>query len=302
MRCSTLTVSVFGFATIALAAPQIHSRHENVNRGIGQSNAFEARGLTWKPARRDNNNNALQNLLNFNSFGSISNNDFNSFQQQTVVVITQERGRQLSNSDRQSEQQLSEFIQQQLFLLQVQNWMSDNIRRNHYNSRNNNRNTVIVIVQQVIDNRNGRNNRRWFTRQIESNRNRDQQVVVVIEDQNVLRINGDLNLSGRGPSGTSAFFAQTSASAQSQAQAPVGIYEPNAPTFGGYSPNINLLPSDVQQPQFGFGSLSADPALIVQQSQDAFVSFEQQSQRTEDDAIAQIQAVATSSIVNSDVI
>ncbi|EHK96635.1 hypothetical protein GLAREA_11368 [Glarea lozoyensis ATCC 20868] len=294
MLFTTLTVSALGLASVAFAAPHLHSRKE-VSARTPATDSLSSRGITWKPSKRSGNN----NLFNYNSFGrdDVSNNDFFSFQQETIIVITEQQGRNRDDDRRRDDEDFAILIQQQLFLLQSQNYVFDNIRRNHFNSRNNNVNTVIIIVQEVNDNRRGDNRRRYYTRQIESNRNRDEQVVVIIQEQTVLVINGDLGISG---SPTASGFAPQSTGISGQFQE--GIYDPNAQSFGGFNPNINLLPFDVEQPQFGFGNQGADPALVAFESQEIIIAFQQEDQRSRDDNIQTVIAIKTETVVVSNII
>jgi hypothetical protein len=97
------------------------------------------RGLTWTPKKRGNKFNQFASISNFNSFSEVAIvQDFSSFSQETVVVINQFQGNSFSQQQLQQEQELVVLIQEQMFLLQSQNFIVDNIRKNHFNSRNNN--------------------------------------------------------------------------------------------------------------------------------------------------------------------
>jgi hypothetical protein len=161
---------------------------------------------------------------------------------------------------------------------------------------------VIIIVQEVRDNRRGDNRQRYFTRQIESNRNRDEQVVVVIQEQTVIVINGDIGSSISGGSPTGGFAPQSTGSAQQLQQFQQGIYDPNAQSFGGFNANINLLPSDVQTPQFNYANQGSDPALVAFESQEIVVAFQDSNQRSRDDSIQTVVAVKTETVVVSNII
>ena len=156
-------------------------------------------------------------------------------------------------------------------------------------------------MQEVNDNRRGDNRRRYYTRQIESNRDRDEQVVVIIQEQTVLVINGDLGISGFSGSPTgSAFPPSTTGGFSGQFQD--GIYDPSASSFGGFNPNINLLPFDVEQPQFGFGNQGSDPALVAFESQQIVIAFQDENDRRRDDDIQTVIAVKTETVVVSNII
>lgn len=97
------------------------------------------RGLTWTPKKRQSSFEQFASITNFNSFSSNSfQNDFSSFSQETVVVINEFQGNSFAQQELALEQELVQLVQEQLFLLQAQNAIVDNIRSNHFNSQNNN--------------------------------------------------------------------------------------------------------------------------------------------------------------------
>jgi hypothetical protein len=123
---------------------------------------------------------------------------------------------------------------------------------------------------------------------------------VIIQEQTIITINGDLGISGTPTA--SGIGAQSTDSAQPAQQFQQGIYDPNAQSFGGFNPNINLLPDDVQQPQFGFGSQGSDPALVAFESQEIIVAFQQNDQRSRDDKIQEVVAIKKETVVISNII
>ncbi|KAF4624438.1 hypothetical protein G7Y89_g13733 [Cudoniella acicularis] len=287
MLFTTLSVSALGFAAVSFAAPQLHSRFEVEKREPAQP---VERGLTWTPHKRSRGNFQLPSN-SFNSFGSSSNNffnDFNSFSQssENTIIITEIQENSLSESEFESEQQFSQLIQEQLFLDQSQNFISDNIRRNHFNSRNSNVNTIILIVSQVTDSRNGGSNSRYFSRQIESNSNIQEQEVVIITDSNQFNIGGSNSNSQFVPSSTSVSQAQSTGipSTITGSQSNVGLYQPGA-SWQGFNPNIQLLPSGISEPSFNFGQSDTDPAIIILENQQTYVEFLEQSEESLDSSI-----------------
>ncbi|KAG9239738.1 hypothetical protein BJ875DRAFT_1564 [Amylocarpus encephaloides] len=297
MLFSTLTVSAFGLAAVAIAAPShLQSRYQEI--ASREPSKVVARGLTWQPKKRQS---SISDLLNFNSFGGDNkfNNDFFAFQQETIIIITEQENNRLDSGRFQQEEQFSQLIQEQLFLLQVQSFMCDNIRRNHFNNRNRNVNTIIIIVQEVIDNRFGNNNRRYFTRQIESNSRSREQIVVIIQETNIINIGGQSLFSG---TPTGSFGAQSTDSARIGGESQRGTYVPNESQFGGFNSNINLLPEGIDVPQFGFGRQDVDPAIIVQQSQQVFISFSDSDNQRKDDNARGQQSFGSDSISLSDII
>lgn len=286
MLFPTLSVSVLGFAAVSYAAPQLHSRFAT-DAAKREAIMPVERGLTWTPKKRQNNIGAI---ANFNSFSNVGfSQDFNSFQQETVIVINQLSGAEiLAQQQLQQEQELVGLIQEQLFLLQSQNFISDNIRKNHFNSKNSNVNTVILIVQQVNDNRSGKSNTRYMTRQLQSNSNNNNQEVIIIQEENVLNVGGQNNVPS---SVSSAFGAQASGGAQLNGQdqaSNIGTYQPGLTQFQGLNSNMDLLPAGLSGfPQFNFGTQDVDPALIILQNQQAEVVFLDQSQSNEDNNISE---------------
>lgn len=140
----------------------------------------------------------------------------------------------------------------------------------------------------MSDNRGGNQKNRYITRQIQSNSNVKEQVVVIIQEQNTIQVGGsgfnsNSNSNGASPTGSSSAAQSTgSVSAAANATA-IGTYQPDLAQFPGYTPNIDLLPADLQQaPQFNFGTQGADPAIIIQANQAVFVQFNDQSQKAQD--------------------
>lgn len=138
-----------------------------------------------------------------------------------------------------------------------------------------------------------------MTRQIQSNSNVQEQVVVIIQEQNTIQVGGsgsnsnsNSNSNGASPTGSSSAAQSTgSVSAAANATA-IGTYQPDLAQFPGYTPNIDLLPADLQQaPQFNFGSQGADPAIIIQANQAVFVEFNDQSQKAQDQSTASAEII-----------
>lgn len=285
---------MLGFAAISSAAPHLNSRFEE-HAAIKREAIMPAeRGLTWTPKKRQSSINQIASVTDI----SIQQ-DFSSFSKQTVVIINQLAANILQLQQILLEQELVALVQEQLFLLQLQNSIVDNIRKNHFKNKNSNVNTIIVIVQQVSDNRGGNQKNRYMTRQIQSNSNVQEQVVVIIQEQNTIQVGGsgsnsnsNSNSNGASPTGSSS-AAQSTASVSAAANATaIGTYQPDLAQFPGYTPNIDLLPADLQQaPQFNFGSQGADPAIIIQANQAVFVEFNDQSQKAQDQSTASAEII-----------
>ena len=91
------------------------------------------RGLTWTPKKRQSGINQIASVTDI----SIQQ-DFSSFSRETVVIINQFQSNALARLQLQLEQELVALVQEQLFLLQLQNSIVDNIRKNHYKNKNRN--------------------------------------------------------------------------------------------------------------------------------------------------------------------
>jgi len=166
-------------------------------------------------------------------------------------------------------------------------------------------NTVILIVQQVNDNRGGNSNGRYFTRQIQSNSNIQEQVVVVIQEQNVINVGGSNGISNSlFPTGVSEAQAQsTGAVGAEQASANIGTYQPDLSQFQGFNANIDLLPSGLSQfPSFNFGQQDIDPAVIILENQQMFVGFASQNSQSIDNSISNAEIISAIGGGNSNII
>jgi hypothetical protein len=144
-------------------------------------------------------------------------------------------------------------------------------------------NTIILIVQQVSDNRGGNQNNRYITRQIQSNFDVKEQIVIIIQDQNTVSVGGSNTPSLTGSSSAAQSTGSANASSANASSANIGTYQSGLSQFGGYTPNIDLLPAEVNSlPSFNFGAQGVDPAIIIQENQAVFVEFVDQSKESKD--------------------
>ncbi|PVH82341.1 hypothetical protein DL98DRAFT_514084 [Cadophora sp. DSE1049] len=257
------TLPIFGLVAIASAAPRLHSRFEK------EVSAPAARGLQWTPRSvSPRSNNYVTNFVSgFDSTVII--------QQQTITILQLSNAQALAELQLQAELLLVQAIQQQLIAQQQLQFAIDNIRINTFLNVNPNVNTVAVILTQVNDNRDQNNrNARYFTRQIQSNPSASEQVFVQITEVSQMNI-GDFSV----PTPTSEGAAAPSGTASAASFA--------APQFGSYTPGgnvslqaqgINLYPFGVAAPSFGNSKSFIDPALIIQPSQQLFVTDQNQNQ------------------------
>ncbi|KAH7361050.1 hypothetical protein BKA65DRAFT_197478 [Rhexocercosporidium sp. MPI-PUGE-AT-0058] len=258
------TLPIFGLVAIASAAPRLHSRFEK------EVDAPAAQGIQWTPrSLTPRGNNYVTNFVSgFDSTLII--------QQQTVTILQLSNQQALIDLQLQAELLFVQAIQQQLIAQQQLQFAIDNIRINTFLNANPNVNTIAVIVTQVNDNRDQNNrNTRYFTRQIQSNPSASQQVFVSINEVSQMNIGDFGELST--PTGEAPASPSGSPSASSF----------GAPQFGSYTPGgnislqaqgINLYPFGVAAPSFGNSRSFIDPALIIQQSQQLFVSNQNQNQ------------------------
>lgn len=260
--------------------------HSQSKFGLATREAPKARSLTWSPSKRQSRNGGNTDIIiQFNNFGDNSNNgnnnnrfqnDFNSFSQQTIIIINEDSNNRLRDEQIRQERQFTQLVQEQLFFVQVQSFMCDNIRRNHFNSRNGrNVNTVIILVQQVIDNRRGQQEKRIVTRQIESNSRSNQQVVVIIQENTVINVDGRSRFQNGQFVGSQDNNNNSNGNGTESAQQDgQGIsrqdYQPT--DLNSFDQKINLIPAGIENPQFSFGQQSEDPAAIVLENQNFFVS------------------------------
>lgn len=144
---------------------------------------------------------------------------------------------------------------------------------------------VIVVVQEVIDQRvDGNDNRRYLARKLQSNRNAQEQVLVVISESNQYTISRDDQATR-----VQEILAESTGSAQKYAS-----YDPNA-DLGRVENNASdfvdeiLLPVGAAAPRWRNAIESADPALILEANINApvFVVFgNEQDNRNNDNSNA----------------
>lgn len=139
-----------------------------------------------------------------------------------------------------------------------------------------------MVVQEVIDQRiDGNDNRRYLARKLQSNRNAQEQVLIVISESNKYTITRDEQATR-----VQELLAGSTGTAQKYAN-----YDPNA-DLSRVENNANdfideiLLPAGAPAPRWRNAQESADPALIIEANTDAqvFVAFgnEQDSRRNND--------------------
>src|SRR4051812_46600357 len=136
---------------------------------------------------------------------------------------------------------------------------------------NGSQNTVIVVVTEVIDQRDSKNvNRRYLTRQLESNRNAQEQAIIVISESQTMTIGGDSRVEGIFPTATGVSGAESTGSVQQ-----FGTYDPSAPAAFVADNAQQLLPEGIAAPSWSNAQFSQDPAEITLEnpSQGVFVSF-----------------------------
>jgi len=138
-------------------------------------------------------------------------------------------------------------------------------------------NTVVIVVTTVIDQRDSSNfNTRYVTRQLQSNSQIEEQVLIVISESQTMTVGGsNSNSNGRQSKATRAGTASSSQSTGNVQQ--FAIYNPSSPAqvVQGNSSSQSLLPSGLSAPSWSNAQFSQDPAVILEEnaSQDAFVSF-----------------------------
>jgi hypothetical protein len=132
-------------------------------------------------------------------------------------------------------------------------------------------NTVAIVVTEITDNRDSSNsNKRYLSRQLQSNPSITEQAFVVIEEQSALTLTSNI------PS--SVLSAQQASSTGSNFTPTFGSYSPGGnATLQGNQNNFNLYPQGAAFPSFGNAQQLLDPATIVLSNQQLFVQDSQNS-------------------------
>jgi hypothetical protein len=127
-------------------------------------------------------------------------------------------------------------------------------------------NTVIIIVTTIVDNRDKSNkNNRYLVRQRQSNKDIQEQVFVVIEESSTVTINNEI------PSNVISAAQSTGTGFASFSPPSVGSYTPGqAATIQS---GLNILPAGVGVPTFSNSQSYPDPAIIILENQQAFVTI-----------------------------
>jgi len=254
----TLSTSLLGFATLAIAAPHLHSRFES---GVAVRSSSDPVEQGIFPRARGNNNNIVQDI----TITELSTTDFS-----------------LPSDQRSQDVELVKLVQEKIIVIDNSRQFRDNVRKNTFRNKNKNVNTVVIVVTEVIDQRDSNNfNTRYLTRQLQSNSNVEEQVIVVISESQVMTVGGsNSNKNSRPTRVGTASSSQSTGDVQQFA-----TYNADAPAqiVQGSSNSQSILPSGVGAPSWSNAQFSEDPAVILEEnaSQDAFVTFagEDQSQQ-----------------------
>ncbi|ESZ91153.1 hypothetical protein SBOR_8464 [Sclerotinia borealis F-4128] len=180
----------------------------------------------------------------------------------SVITITKTEEEQITEISRGREIQLTKLVQERLIIIDRTQIARDNIRKNHFKNLNSQQNTVIIVVTQIVDARDtSRQNIRYMTRQVQAdNQAKDTQYVMVQQAQ-------AMTINGASSTGTASLPQGTDISSSS----PIKTYDPNeAPSV---SNGTQLLPVNAAAPSFGGVKQFQDPAIIIEENQQAFVNF-----------------------------
>lgn len=266
---TTSLTTLLGFASVAIAAPHLHSRYER-SLAVRQSGDV-AQGIHWTPKRQSRNNNR--------------NGNFDVVQD---ITITQFSNTVIQDQQRNSDVQLVQLIQERIIVVDNTRQLRDNVRRNTFKNRRNNNNdnvnVVIVVVQEVIDQRiDGNENKRYLARKLQSNRNAQEQILIVISESNQYTISRDDQATR-----VQELLAESTGNAEQK----YADYDPNA-ELSKVENNSNdfieeiLLPAGASAPRWSNAEESADPSIILDPNTDAlvFVVFgnEQDSRNNKND-------------------
>ncbi|PMD15238.1 hypothetical protein NA56DRAFT_354216 [Hyaloscypha hepaticicola] len=254
------SLTILGFAALAVAAPALEKK---------DTVRIPARGVTWTPRRSLSSRDSRSRNV-WSNFGS--NIDITTIIQQTTVNVLQIDANPLLEAQVQEETLLAQTLIEALIGAQVQfNQALDNIRINTLNQLNNNVNTVAIVITEITDSRDSSNsNKRYLSRQLQSNPSISEQAFVVIQEQS------SLTLSSSIPS--SVLSAQLASSTGSNFNPSFSSYTPGGnASLGAGQNSFNLYPSGSAFPSFGNVQQMLDPATIVLSNQLLFV---QDSQNT----------------------
>lgn len=132
-------------------------------------------------------------------------------------------------------------------------------------------NTVAIIITEISDNRNSNNgNKRYISRQLQSNPSVTEQVFVVIQEASTLTLSNNI------PSSVLSAAQSTSTASNSTPQ--FGSFTPGGnASLQSSSNQFNLYPAGSELPSFENAQRLDDPALIVLQNQAFFVQSSQNS-------------------------
>lgn len=259
----TLPTSLLGFAALTIAAPHLHSRFEN--EAAVREAEIVARGLQWTPREL---------------YPRKGNNDNNNVV--TDITITEEVDTVVSSSSRNSDIELVQILQEEVIVVDNSKQFRDNVRKNTFKNKNENVNTVVIIVTEVIDSRDPSNKKtRYLTRQVESNKDIQEQVLIVISESNQYTVTSD-DSKKLGPTATGSSSAASTGSAQQ-----FGTYDPNAAAVVSGDNSASLLPEGASAPKWSNAQDSADPAeILLETPSDAvFVEFVDEDSSSTDVAI-----------------
>lgn len=260
MLFPTLSTSLLGFATLAIAAPHLHSRFEK-EIAVREEGSVVARGIQWTPRSlypRKNSNKVVQD-----------------------ITITEFSESESNSNSRNSDVELVQILQKEIIVIDNSQEFRDNVRRNTFKNKNSNVNTVLIIVTEVIDERDSNNkNTRYLTRQIQSNSEVEEQVLIVISESNQFTVGS--NSKNSSPTGISENAASSTGSVQQ-----FGTYDPSAPAVFGGDNSASILPQGASPPSWSNAKVSQDPAeiLLENPSQGLFVEFVNEESNSNDVAI-----------------
>jgi len=249
----TLSTSLLGFVTLAVAAPHLHSRFEN-EVAVREVGPVVERGMIWQPRQPYRRDNKGKN----NNGASIVD-----------IAIQETSITQINSGTRSNDIILVQQIQKESIIIDNSETFKDNVRKNTFKNKNKDKNTIIIVVTEIIDVRDSKNsNKRYKTKQLESNKDIQEQVIIVISDSQQLTVDGSKGGKDGPTAVASAFTADSTGSSQVFQQ-----YDPNAAaSFLGDGAQA-ILPSGAAAPQWSNAKNSADPADILILGKEAFVSF-----------------------------
>lgn len=235
--------------------------------------------MTWTPRSLDRRHNSGNN---WNNFGG--NNNIDQVLALEQFQILELEGQVLAEAVLEEEILFVQAIQEQVLLNKEFIEAQDNIRINTFNNVNNNvvcflflpstqrtkanhsQNTVIIIVTTIVDNRDKSNkNNRYMVRQRQSNSDIKEQVFVVIEEASTVTINNDI------PSNVVSAAQSTGTGFASFAPPSIGSYTPGQAAT--VQSGINILPAGSGAPTFSNSQSYPDPAIIILENQQAFVTI-----------------------------